>query len=387
MAARVCPHPCEREVNSLGWPQGARRAEEHPSLVDRFPAADRDDRISVRAVERWLGDLALERPPEGLGPVEERDGEAAVVGSGPAGLSAAWTLRRAGWRVTVFESADEPGGMLRVGIPGFRLAREVLDGELARFRAIGVDFRCGVRVGEDVTLQELEARYGAVVLAVGHHRSRVVDLEGARSVGDAVVPGLTFLDRFNAGLRPEIGRRVAIVGGGNTAVDCARAAVRLGAEAVVVYRRTEEEMPAIPEEVDEARREGVRFLFQRQPVRVRARPDGGIAEIVTVAMRQGAAEADGRRRAETVGGSETGEPFDSVILAVGEAADLSLLDGTGIRSNGRISTNFTGATSRPGVFACGDAAFGHGTVTQAIATGRRTAELASQHLARREGRG
>jgi indolepyruvate ferredoxin oxidoreductase, alpha subunit len=386
VVSRVCPHPCDADVNALGWPQARVFAERHPELVERF--SETPGKISIRAVERFVGDHAIEHvPSERFRPLEERAGTAAIVGSGPAGLSAAWYLRRRGWQVTVIEGEDAPGGLLRNGIPPFRLPREVLEAELDRLREIGIGFRCGTRVGRDVQLAEVAAEFDAVVIAVGHGAARQMEIDGAAAVTRGVVPGLEFLRRFNAGDPMEAGRRVAVVGGGNTAIDCARASVRLGAEAVVVYRRTEDEMPAIPEEVEEARRENVRFRFQQLPVRVLAGPDGRLHTVETVEMRQGEPDASGRRRPVPVPGSELSEAFDTVVLAVGEESDLAFLAGSGIQSNGRVKVNFSGGTSQPGVFACGDVAFGHGTVSQAIATGRRTAELASDYLEKKGARG
>ncbi|MFP4624155.1 MAG: FAD-dependent oxidoreductase, partial [Gemmatimonadota bacterium] len=377
VSARVCPHPCDHDVNALGFPQAATYLERHPALLERFPDGEK---ISVRAVERFLGDWAIEHlDPASLAPAEELGRSVAVIGSGPAGLSAAWRLRRAGARVTVFEADEAPGGMLRTGIPPFRLDREILDGELARWEAIGVEFRCNVRIGRDLTLRELEDEHDAVVIAVGNHAARVVPLEGADAAGGAVYNGLSFLRRFNRGDDVDVGRKVAVIGGGNTAIDCARAARRLGASVEVLYRRTREEMPAIPGEVEEAREEGVTFRFQRNPVRILGEA-GRMTALEHIAMEQGEPDPSGRRRPVPVPESEETQPFDAIILATGEVSELGFLDGSGVAFTGQVDVNFAGATSRPGVFACGDAAFNQGTVTQAVATGRRAAELAAGYL-------
>ncbi|MFO7892279.1 MAG: FAD-dependent oxidoreductase [Longimicrobiales bacterium] len=387
ISARVCPHPCDHDVNALGFPQAATYAERHPELVERFPdgaGADGTGKVSVRAIEQFLGDWALENTDAArFAPTAESGRAVAIVGSGPAGLAAAWQLRRAGAKVTVFDADDAPGGMLRTGIPPFRLSRDLLDRELDRWEAIGVEFRCGVRIGRDVTMQELQEDHDAVIVAVGHHASRAVELEGADRAPGAVLAGLDFLRRFNRGDEVEIGRKVAVIGGGNTAIDCARAARRLGASVEVLYRRTEDEMPAIPDEVEDAREEGVLFRFQRNPTRIVAE-DGHMTALEHLAMEQGEPDASGRARPVPVDGSEEIDAFDSVILAVGENAELAFLEGSGVSADGHVDVNFAGATSRPGVFACGDAAFNHGTVTQAVATGRRTADLATDYLKKQQ---
>ncbi|MDX1674858.1 MAG: FAD-dependent oxidoreductase [Longimicrobiales bacterium] len=382
VSARVCPHPCDHDVNALGYPQAAAFAARHPELATRFP--DGGEKISIRAVEQYLGDWALDHVDgTRLGPADELGRSVAVIGSGPAGLSAAWYLRRAGARVTVFESDDAPGGMLRTGIPPFRLSRDVLDRELGRWEEIGVQLRCGVRIGRDVTMTELAEEHDAVVVAVGNRASRVTRLDGSDRAPRAVIPGLEFLQRFNRGSEVDIGRSVAVIGGGNTAIDCARSARRLGASVQILYRRTEAEMPAIPDEVEEAREEGVVFRFQRNPVRIIA-SGGRMTGLEHRAMARGRRDESGRARPVPIRGSEEIDSFDTVILAIGEDAELDFLADSGVAVNGRIDVNFAGATSRPGVFACGDAAFDHGTVTQAVATGRRTAQLAATYLKKLE---
>ena len=218
ISARVCPHPCDHEVNALGLPQAKRYAYHYPGLVDRFPAGE--GRISVRDVEAFLGDHVLhELDGDRFRPKFERQGRVAVIGSGPSGLSAAWQLRRRGWQVTVIDSAPEPGGMLRWGIPGFRLSRGVLRGELQRLKDTGIEFRTGVRVGRDLSLDRLTRDYDAVIVAVGDGAGRKLRLEGDGDVASGIMTGLHFLERYNAGKAPPVGHRVAIVGGGNTAID------------------------------------------------------------------------------------------------------------------------------------------------------------------------
>jgi len=379
IAGRVCPHPCDHEVNALRWPQARLRAERHPGLLQRFEDPKKPGTISVRDVERFLGDWGREHVDGAdYGPDVEIDRHVAVVGSGPAGLSAAWFLRRRGYGVTVLEALDEPGGMLRYGIPAFRLDRDVLDAEIRRLTDIGVEIRTGAGPGADTSFEELEAEYDAVVLAVGAWAPRPAGIEGEE--GDAVLRGVDFLRRYNAGEAFELGQRVGIIGGGNTAIDCARVARRTGADVTLYYRRTESEMPAIRDEIEDAVEEGVELRFQTAPTEAVVDDDGRFRGVVLVDMEQGEADESGRRRPVPIPGSEHEEPMDTVILAIGETADLGFLEGTDIRRNGRIDVAFTGATSRPGVFAAGDGAFGHGTVTQAVATGARAAAAAAAYL-------
>jgi len=241
VCGRVCYHPCETACNRAGFDEG----------------------VAIHAVERLLGDLASEAP---ISRPEPRRGKSVgVVGAGPAGLSCAYHLARLGYDVTVYEAAREPGGVLRWGIPEYRLPKDVLRRELDRIRALGARFVCGTHVGRDVPFGAL-SDHDAVFLATGVQRRRPLGIPGEHL--PQVVEGLALLRAVNGGARPELGRRVVVVGGGNTAMDCARTAVRLGAEVTVLYRRSRELMPAHAEEFTAARHEGVRFGFLAAPVAV-----------------------------------------------------------------------------------------------------------------------
>ncbi len=343
---RVCYHPCEESCN--------RR------LLDAS--------VAIHAVERMLGDRALRLPlPERIEPT--RGERVAVVGSGPAGLSCAFHLVRMGYAVTVFEAADEPGGVLRLGIPSYRLPREVLSREIARIEALGVEFRCGTRVGTDVPFATLEG-FDAVFLATGVHRSRTLGIEGEKL--DAVRPGLAFLREVNGGGRPSLGTRVVVVGGGNTAIDCARTARRLGSEVDVMYRRSQAEMPANEQEIGEAQREGVSFTMLAAPVAVRAR-DGRLEGLECVRMRLGEPDASGRRRPEPVEGSRFFVPADTVLTAIGEAADFGGWPPELTRDDSTIPVDGLGESGRPGLFAGGDIIEQPHTVAHAIGSGKRAA--------------
>lgn len=383
VAGRVCPHPCDHEVNALGWPQEKLYAECYPELVRAFPTPEHPAKLSVRAVERFLGDYGVENfTGAEFKPLYERPERVVVIGSGPAGLSAAFHLRRRGFQVTVLEALEKPGGMMRHGIPGFRLPKEILDREIDRLYMMGIDIKCNTQAGRDVSFAELAKTYDAVVIAVGDSAPQELQLQSTGEVRSGLLYGLDFLRRINRGQQVKVGRRVAVIGGGNTAIDCARAAQRLGAAVTVYYRRTAHEMPAIQEEIDAAIVEDVRFEFQKNPTHL-ATQDGRLCALELICMEPGPLDASGRRQPMPVAGSEFRVDVDTVILAVGERAELEFLRDSNVKFNHAIDVNFAGATTKPGVFACGDVAFGHGTVTQSISTGRRIAEAVAVYLQRK----
>jgi 2-oxoacid:acceptor oxidoreductase delta subunit (pyruvate/2-ketoisovalerate family) len=295
--------------------------------------------------------------------------------------------------VTVYESDPEPGGLLRFGIPEYRLPKRILAGEIERIRFLGVEFRCGVRVGTDIPLGALD-HHDAVFLAIGSQRSRPLGIGGERVTG--VRPGLGFLREVNFGGRPRIGARVVVVGGGNTAMDCARTARRLGADVLVLYRRGREEMPAHGEEVDEAIREDVRIEFLAAPVGVLSServpdrdpldaigdsfgdfepepPEPHVSGLRCVRMRLGDPDRSGRRRPVPVEGSEFEVPADTVLTALGEDADLDFLPEEVRREAGVVRVNPLGGTSRTSFFAGGDITDEPHTVAFAIGSGKRAA--------------
>lgn len=380
VAGRVCPHPCDHEVNALGWPQEKRYAERYPDLVQEFPTPGHPSKLSVRDVERFLGDYGVEHfTGAEFAPSSERPERVVIIGSGPAGLTAAFYLRRHGFCVTILEALEKPGGMMRYGIPSFRLSKEIVDREIDRLLMMGVEIQCGVRVGCDVSFAELQKEYNAVVIAVGDSAPQELDLEAPDEVREGLLYGIEFLRSINRGDTIKLGRRVTVIGGGNTAIDCARAARRLEAEVTVYYRRTVQEMPAIRDEIDEAILEGVRFEFQTTPIRVTAR-EGRVCGLDLIRMQPGPLDKDGRRRPVPLPDSQFHVETDTVILAIGERADLGFLHESGVQYHHKIKTTFTGVSTQPGVFACGDVAFGYGTVTQSVATGRRVASAVARYL-------
>ena len=345
---RICYHPCQTACN--------RR--------------ELDEEVGINGVERFLGDTALEHGWALPGPGEPTGRRVLVVGSGPAGMSAAYHLRRLGHEVTVREAAAEPGGMLRYGIPAYRLPRDVLAAEIQRIVDIGVRIECSAPV-ED--LDAAQAEFDAVVLSVGAGVAHHVDIPaGAAS---KIMDAIDVLRDVADGRPPLLGRRVAVYGGGNTAMDAARTAVRLGAqEAVVVYRRTQAQMPAHPTELADAIGEGVRVQW----LSTIAQTDG---EKLTIEKM----ELDDEGRPHGTGVFEELDA-DSVLLAVGQDADLSLLAGADDVdvTDGVVQTDpATLMTGRPGVFAAGDVSPGARTATYAIGRGARAARAVDAYLATR----
>lgn len=343
VCGRVCPAPCM---------EGCNRREV-------------DGSVDIRGLERWIADRV---PVARAGAAPAKDAKCvAIVGGGPAGLSAAYTLARLGHKATLFEGDAAPGGVLRTGIPSYRLPRDVLDREIAALVATGVEVRCGEYVGR-TQLARLARSFHAVIVATGLQRPRALDVPGDGVVG--IEQGLAFLRRANLNGGERIDGRVVVLGGGNTAIDCARTALRGGASSVtVVYRRTAEEMPAIPEEVDEARREGVAFRFLRAPAWVQG---GGRVEAVVVSeVELGEPDASGRRRPIVTDRKEE-IPADRVLLALGQSADLSRLPGGWRLEGGRFHRGDRALR----VFAAGDVSTGEGTVAHAIGDGRRAATRA-----------
>ncbi len=358
VTGRVCHHPCENQCN--------RRA--------------LDEAVAIHAVERAMGDLAHQRPA----PVFRsalRPERVAVVGSGPAGLACAYHLARFGYGVTVYEAAPAPGGMLRLGIPEYRLPRDVLDRDIARVAAHGAEIKCGVRIGRDISWDDLHRTFDAIFVAVGAHASRALGVPGEDLPG--VRPGLAFLREVNLGGRPDLGRHVVVVGGGNTAMDCARSAMRLGARVTVVYRRTRDEMPAIREEVEDAMREGAEFVFLANPLAFTSAA-GRVDAIVCERMALGEPDASGRRRP-----MPTGERFtvyaDTVLSAIGESTALDGFYPDVQGSASGLEVDALGGTSRDLLYAGGDVTDLERTVADALGAGKRAALGIDRHLRKHHG--
>jgi NADPH-dependent glutamate synthase beta subunit-like oxidoreductase len=310
----------------------------------------------------------------------------AVLGSGPAGLTVAHELSLKGYNVTVFESLKEPGGMLRKCIPDSRLPKQVLAKEIQFLRDLGVNFRTSTAVGKDLVFEDLRKDgYKALFIGVGAQKSARLRIEGAELKG--VIHALDFLWNVNSGERIEIGRNVAVIGGGNTAVDAARTALRLGArEVTILYRRSRDEMPAIPWEVKEAEDEGVRIEFLVSPKRILGE-NGKASAIECVRMQLGELDETGRRTSTPLEGSDFSRKTDMIILAVGETPDLGFLPKQlDLNDNGTLWVHpTTMETSVQGVFAGGDAVTGPATVIEAIRAGKNAAESIHNYLESLEG--
>lgn len=345
---RVCPHPCQ-EVCTRGGKDGS---------------------VEIRALERFVGDrgLALNLPLPRLdtAPVV---GSIGVVGSGPAGLSCAYQLARRGHEVTVYEKAPRAGGMLRYGIPDYRLPPAILDAEIERIVALGVDLKLGTAAGADVPVKEIHARHEAVFVGIGAQLGRPLDVPGED--GPGVWTGADFLRRLNEGQPVDMGRRVVVVGGGNTAVDACRAARRSGAEVVLLYRRSRDEMPAFEEEVDAMLAEGVRVEFLTVPAAIE-RSGERVDGVVVQRMELGQVDASGRRAPSPIDGDRFRIPADSVVAAVSQGPDWDHLE-TLHPDGGWVDPPGSEASISEDVWVGGDIR-GLGFASLAVAQGRAAAE-------------
>ncbi|HEX9043419.1 MAG TPA: FAD-dependent oxidoreductase [Candidatus Limnocylindrales bacterium] len=342
-----------------------------------------DEPISIRNLKRFAVESG--KLPAVPAPRVRRSDKVAIVGGGPAGMSAAYYLARLGYPVTVFEAMPVPGGMMAIGIPEYRLPREVIGEEIARIAGLGVDLRLNTAMGRDFTLGDLEAQgYRAVFLATGASKSRRLGIPGDNLTG--VVPATLFLKRVNLGEKPRLSGSVVVVGGGSTAMDAARSAWRSGASSVtIVYRRGRSEMPAQVEEIEAAEREGVRIRTGLAPAEVIGR-DGTVVGLRCQEQRPTDRTDGGRIAWEPVPGSDEDLPATTILVAVGEEPDPSILpEGAGIEVSafaGIVADPKTLATGRAGIFAGGDVVSGPKTIIDAVASGRRAAASIHGYLAR-----
>lgn len=338
-------------------------------------------KIDKKTVETFLKHLIINYEHERKTPTETRKEKVAIVGSGPAGLTAAHELVNKGYSVTVFESFPEPGGMLRKCIPEYRLPKGILDVEIQRLKDFGIKFRTNTIIGKDLTFNNLlQEGYEAVFVATGAHESRKLRVEGENLRG--VVHALDFLKEVNLGNCVKLEGKVVVIGGGNTAMDAARTARRLGAKEVqILYRRSKEEMPANPLKIEETEEEGVKFQFLVAPKRILGK-NGRITAIECVRMELGEPDESGRRKPIPVEGPEFLVELDTLILAIGETPNLSFLPKeVEVTEKNTIAVYpFTMETTRKGIFAGGDVVSGPATVAEAIVAGKRAAESIDRYL-------
>lgn len=355
---RVCPRLCEQ----------------------RCRQCDVEEALSIRNLHRFSADHQRQAgaPAKPAAPPAPPSGrQVAIVGAGPAGLAAAHQLRCKGHAVVLFDAHPQAGGMLRYGIPAFRLPRQVLDAEIQMIRGLGAEFRPGKRLGQDFTLDDLRRDFSAVFLAIGAQGSRGLGCPGE----ELATPALEFLEKLTDGPAPTVGNDVVVVGGGNTAMDASRCAVRLGARSVrVLYRRTRREMPCLMEEVEAAEAEGVQIEFLVAPVRLERKQ--GKLSLACQRMELGPPDESGRARPVPIPGSEFEVAATCVIAAIGQSVETDNLTSPQLALSkwGIAADSKTLATNLPGVFAGGDAISGPDLAVRAVAAGKLAAASIDQYL-------
>jgi len=364
ICGRICNHRCEDACNR--------------GLIDQP--------VAIASLKRFVTDQVYSKPRDPVEPVPRtRQERIAIVGAGPAGLTAAQDLVKLGYGVTVFEALPVAGGMLRVGVPEYRLPAELIQREVDDILDQGIQLKLNTRIDN---LQELmDEGYDAVFLAVGAHEGKKMNIPGADLEGTMI--SIVFLRDVRLGQEVELGKKVGVVGGGDVAVDAARTALRVGAEEVtIVYRRSETEMPCRREELEAAKEEGIRFELLTNPVRILEEEEGQVSGIECIQMELGEPDESGRRRPVPIPGTEHVIPVDNVIFSIGQAAGLSF-----IPEDSQVSTTSWGtivadpetlACDRPGVFAGGDAISGTAFVIEAVAHGHRAAASIHHHLSGEE---
>ena len=358
VVGRVCVRPCEEHCRRMNL----------------------DEPISIKFLKRFVADYELKKKKEPHYLVEpaEKTGSVAIVGAGPAGVTCAYHLARKGHQVTVYERLGEPGGMSAVGIPDYRLPRQILRGEVEQVQKLGVTIHYDTQVGKDIKLSQLEADNDAVFIAHGAHLSSSMRVEGENEGYKGFIPGVQYLLDINSGVDsyPE-GKKVVVVGGGNVAIDCVRCSFRVNKPDVnLVYRRTRNEMPADEVEIHDAEEEKVTFHYLTQPIKVIAEK-GKVVGLQCIKMQLGEPDESGRRRPEPVEDSEFIIDCDIVVPAIGQTIDLSMLEGVDkvetTRRNTIVVNEFTKQTENPKIFCAGDCQTSPGALITACAGGRTAA--------------
>jgi len=359
ICGRVCHTPCEEKCVAGEW----------------------GDSIAIRSLKRFLADYEMKK---GIiveeKPKSERPEKIAVVGSGPGGLTCAHYLALEGYKVTVFESQEVPGGMLALCIPEFRLPKDVLKYEIERIQKLGVEIKTNTTIGKDIPLDKLKKEYKAIFIAIGAHKGLKMKVPGEDVEG--VIDAVEFLRDVNLGREVKIGDKVIVIGGGNSAIDAARVAKRMGKDTEILYRRTKAEMPAIKSEIEEAITEGIDIQFLAAPTKVLS-SNGKMEAIEAIRMELGDVDASGRRRPVPIPGSEFRVDVDTLILAISQEPDVSLLNGNGLNISKWSTIEVdpeTLHTNIEGVFAGGDVVTGPNTVTEAMAHGKVAAQMIDKYI-------
>jgi len=348
VCGRVCPHPCEGECNRQY----------------------KDGSVAINNVERFVGDYAIEHEwnVEKL-TSDEHTEKIAIVGAGPAGLSAAYQLARRGYKVTVFEAFSKAGGMLRYGIPDYRLPAAVLDKEIERIERMGVEIKCNTIIGKDIAYETIQEDFDAVFVGIGAHKGKHLGLDNEDAPN--VFTGTEFLNRVNSGQSVDVGDKVLVVGGGDTAIDAARISKRLGADVTIVYRRTRNEMPAIEEEIVGAEEEHIKFEFLVAPLELIKEGDKVVA-MKCQKMELGEPDSSGRRRPVPIEGAVETIECTAIISAISQEPEFEGFEGIHEgRDWVKVDDHFK--TKQEKVFAGGDV-LDLGLVTIAIYQGRKAAE-------------
>ncbi|MBU2598306.1 MAG: FAD-dependent oxidoreductase, partial [Actinobacteria bacterium] len=365
ICGRVCPAFCE----------------------DKCKRGDVDEPIAIRALKRFMSDHEMEHPWNPKTIEEPKEEKVAIIGSGPAGLSAAYRLATWGYKVTIFEALPVVGGMMMVGIPDYRLPKDIINFEVDAIRRLGVEIKLNSPIGNDMTLNDLiDHGYSAIIVAVGAQKSMKLRIPGEELEG--VLSGIDFLKDVNLGKDIDLkDKKVVVIGGGNVAIDSSRSALRLGAKDVqILYRRTKMDMPAHKDEIEGAEKEGIKMNFLTTPVEILGN-NGEVSGIECINMRLGEFDRSGRKRPMPIDGSECTIDIDVVITAIGQALDTSFLTkDTEIKtSKSRFfeTDSKTMATNTEGIFIAGDAVNGPATVIEAIVSGEKAALGVDNYLRER----